>query len=246
MAKVEVIANENRETLASLLDLRSASDSVLAYYVLDHPAQKVKIYASYAANGRLNGFLISAQTGLDLFRPLVLISASSRETAITLLKNFMMPPKSILIQVPLDQREWIESLLELGDVHITELLRLDPEQFEPIVNVLVRETTSPDGAPQFEINSKSGAKAIAGLNWKGSKFAEVYVQADAEALERKLAISVLAAACSKLVHENLIPLFRNEAGSLAYEELAAVGFRSTGFRSIMAIGNYKEDFGPAK
>jgi hypothetical protein len=237
MTKIDAIAIENREILLPLLDLRSASDAILAYYAIEHPENKISLFANYSVSGRPNGFLISARTGFDLFRPLVLPAVASRETMSKLLQKFLTPPQPILIQIPLEQREWIEDDLDLTNIHISELLRLDVREFEPILNVLVIEKSAPDF--RFEIHAKSGSKAIAGLNWKGSTFAEVYLEADREALERGLGISVLAAACSKLLQLKLVPLYRYEASSLEYSKLEELGFRSTGTRSIFADAQLK-------
>lgn len=239
MTKIESIAIEDREIVLPLLNIRSASDAILAYYALEHPENLVELYVNYSFDNRPSGFLVSAKTGYDLFRPLVLPAVGTESAMVELLEFFLSQPMPILIQVPLEQRDWIEKVLELQNIHVTELLRLEPAAFEPMLNVLVVESQTPESLPRFEIRSKSGSRAIAGVNWKGNRFAEVYVNADQEALERNFALSVLASVCSSLVEHNLTPLFQNEKSVLDYGQLDKLGFRPTGTRYLFAHAELK-------
>ena len=114
-------------------------------------------------------------------------------------------------------------------------MRLDPRAYEPVINVLVSGTTSPQGTPRYEIHSRSGASAAAGVNWQGQRYAEVYLQADEEAQTRGLALSVLAAISGRLLREHTIPLFRHDDTSLIRRSsLERLGFRGTGSRAFIA------------
>jgi hypothetical protein len=239
MTKIQSIAIKDRDMVLPLLNLRSASDAIFAYYALEHPENLVELYVNYSVDDRPSGFLVSAKTGYDLFRPLVLPAVGSESAMVELLRSFLSQPMPILIQVPLEQRDWIEKVLVLQNIHVTELLRLEPAAFEPILNVLVVESKTPESLPRFEIRSKSGARAIAGVNWKGNRFAEVYVDADQEGVERNFALSVLASVCSNLVDQNLTPLFQNEKSVLDHEQLDKLGFRSTGTRYLFAHAELK-------
>jgi predicted GNAT family acetyltransferase len=69
----------------------------------------------------------------------------------------------------------------------------------------------------------------------GDGFAEVYVDFEKEAIERKFAVSVLSAMSNKLLEEKNIPIFlREDESAVTYQALERIGFRSTGFRIIIA------------
>jgi hypothetical protein len=145
------------------------------------------------------------------------------------------PDQPFILQMPLEQTDWLDSSFELTNIRTAELLRLAPEVFEPIINVLVLEVDTPGEFSRFEIRSSSGAFAAAGVNWIGDEFAEVYLDFDKEAIERKFTVSVLSAMSNKLLEQKHIPLFiREDSSAVAYQSLEKVGFRSTGHRLITA------------
>jgi hypothetical protein len=134
----------------------------------------------------------------------------------------------------LEQRDWLANDLVLTDSRVTELLRLDPMSFRPIVNVLVLEMGTPSGLPRFEIRTKSGSYAAAGINWIGKRFSEVYLEADHEARVRGLALSVLSAMNNHLLEQNRIPLYRtDDANQIGHDELMGIGYRATGTRTLI-------------
>jgi hypothetical protein len=104
-----------------------------------------------------------------------------------------------------------------------------------VINVLVQETVSPSGTPRYEIRKRDGSQAASGVNWRGERFAELYLEADPEAEVQGLAISVLAAMAGRMLREHVIPVFRLEDDSmLEPSALEDIGFRSTGSRSFVA------------
>ena len=234
MTKIRIVDSGNRDQLVSLFNLRSASDAILAYYAVEHPANKVKIFADYSESAQPGGLLIVAQTGLDLFRPLVMPYVNDKETFGRLLHEALSPMQPILLSLPLEQRQWAEMFLELSNSSSSELLRLDPNSFNPVINVLVTSTQAANGFMRFEINAQSGARAVAGINWQGRSFAEVYVEADRESARRKFDASVLTALCQYLLERKLIPLMRfEESFASDFESLTQIGFISTGSRFLL-------------
>jgi hypothetical protein len=237
MSTYQVIEAEDRALLEPLLNQRSASDAIITYYALKHPARKVNLFAALGSGGVPTSFLVMAQTGMDLFRPLVIPFVASSEALNQLMDIAIAPDRPFILQMPLEQKDWLDSSFELSHTRTAELLRLDPGVFEPILNVLVLEVNTPDDYSRYEIRSTSGAHAASGVNWVGDEFAEVYVEFDKEAIERKFAVSVLSAMSNKLLEQKHIPLFlREDEGGVTYHSLESVGFRSTGFRLIMADG----------
>jgi hypothetical protein len=242
MSTYQVIDAEDRALLEPLLNQRAASDAIVTYYALKHPARKIKLYSALGSGGKPSSFLVMAQTGMDLFRPLALPFVASSEVLNQLMDIAIAPDRPFILQIPLEQKDWLDSSFELSDVRTAELLRLDPGVFEPIINVLALEVDTPGEFSRFEIRSASGAFAAAGVNWIGDEYAEVYLDFDKEAIERKFAVSVLSSMSNKLLEQKHIPLFmREDSSAVAYQTLENVGFRSTGHRLITADGIKREN-----
>jgi hypothetical protein len=234
MSQVRPIAPEDRNQLASLLDRRSAADATAAYYALDHPASKVKLYGYYTGSDKPSGFLAMASTGLDLFRPVAVPFAAQPFPLIALMREGLASGRPALMRLPEDQVPWIDGVLEVGEPRTLELMRLSPQEFEPLINVLVVEAQTPTGWPRYEIRSRDAVVAAAGLNWMGEYFAEVYLEVQPEVRERRLGESVLAAIVSRLLSERRVPLHLVEVGdNEAQLEASALGFRPTGLRTVM-------------
>ena len=235
MPDIRRLPTEARGQLAPLLNLHSPADATAAYYALDHPAERVELYVEYAGNGSPRGFVALAQTGLDLFRRLVLPFAAHPLGLASLLKESLRPRQPVLLLLPLEQESWINGLVELSDAGISDVYRLHTSSFQPVLNVMVVAAESPGGGARFEIRSASGAHAAAGANWRGPRYAEIYVEADAEARARGFARSVLAAMAGQLLSERRIALYRiDEMDTAAQAEAFEVGFRRTGDRSYLA------------
>jgi len=235
MTQVRLMDAKEREQLAPLVNRQSASDALAAYFALYHPVEKVKLYVSYDGGGKPNGFIAIAQTGMDLFRPFVVPFVASSKNLRDLLTAALNPGQPVLLSLPLEQRDWLDEDLLLSDMRIVELLRLDPASFKPIVNVLVMEIKMPNGLPRYEIQTRSGAYAAAGINWMGDRFSEVYLEADREAQIRGLGLSVISAISNRILEENRIPLFGlDNQTELEFKDLSELGYRSTGTRNLIA------------
>lgn len=236
MAHVRPIAPEERSQVASLLDRRSAADATATYYALHHAPSKVKLFGYYANDSTPSGFLAMANTGLDLFRPVAVPFAAQPFPLIALMRAGLASGRPALLHLPADQEAWLGGVIEMDETRTHELMRLSPQEFEPLVNVLVVEALTPTGWPRYEIRSRDTVVASAGLNWMGEYFAEVYLEVQPEARERRLGESVLAAIVSRLLGERRVPLYRVETGdNEAQQEASALGFRPTGVRTV--IGN---------
>jgi hypothetical protein len=240
MTHVRLIDAQERDQLASLLNRQSANDALAAYCALLHPIEKVKLFVSYDGGGKPNSFVAIAQTGMDLFRPLAVPFVATSKNLQELLSAALIPGQPVLLNLPLEQRDWLDENLVLSETKITELLRLDPVGFKPILNVLVVKVDMPNGLPRFEIRTRSGSAAAAGINWIGDRFAEIYLEADREAQIRGMGLSVIAAMSKHLLEENRIPLFGLDSrADLEFKELSDIGFRSTGTRMLIGQALYQ-------
>jgi hypothetical protein len=209
-----------------------------AYYALHHPPERVRIYAYHASDGDPRGFIAVAQTGIDLFRPLVIPFVASKRVLIRLLIDALRPEQAVLISLPTEQAQWLEALISLEHESDLELLRMEAEAFEPVLNVLVVENEGPDGLPRYEIQTVGRGKVAAGVNWISGKYADVYVDAPAGHKNRALTKSVLSALCGRLLGERRIALFRVETSNLsARTDAFNVGFRPTGRQDTLLAGS---------
>jgi hypothetical protein len=235
MSDVRSLAPTERGLLAPLLDQQSASDASAAYYALRHPAERLQLLADFSGPDTVRGFLAVARTGLDLFRPVAIPFAAHPSALNNLLRAGLKPGQPVLLFLPVEQQPWVEGIVELSESKIMSLLRLDPGVFEPVLNVLVTSTQSPEGLPRFEVRTPSGLHAASGLNWRGDRFAEVYVESDAEGRSRGFARSALAAMVGQLLSERLLALYRvDELDSQAAADAHRAGFRRTGERTLVA------------
>jgi GNAT superfamily N-acetyltransferase len=242
MSEVQRMSPKARGQLARLLDERSARDAMAAYYALRHPADRLNLCAYYPTNSGVSGFLAIARTGLDLFRPLAIPFVAQQAALTALLRVGLEPGRPVVLHLPLEQRGWAEETVDLSDVRVSELLRLDLRQFEPIVNVLVVESRTPVGWPRYEIRSGKVLRVAAGLNWKGSAFAEVYLEVEPAMRGQGYAESVLAAIAGRLLAESVVALYRVEdEDPFARMEAEQLGFRSTGIRTLTAQAVLREE-----
>lgn len=237
MAEVRTIPLSDRRRLEALLDRRSAADALAAYYALEHPQERVKLFGYAAPDGDAIGFLAVAQTGLDLFRPLVVPFAAKPEFLLRLLRDALRPGQEFLLHLPADQVPWLEGEVEIHRRQVTELLRLERQSYEPVLNVLVVEADGPGKMPRYEIRTAEGTQAAAGVNWQGSHFAEIYLEADEAARARGLTKSVLSALVGRLLGERKIALYRVGVRRVSVKtEAFNLGFRPTGVSSALIEG----------
>ncbi|MEX0788854.1 MAG: hypothetical protein WD906_04715 [Anaerolineales bacterium] len=235
MPETVPVAIADRSRLANLVSQRLPADALAAYYALNHPGARVRLVGLQTSQGDLVGFAVEAQTGHDLFRPLVIPVASQPEGLLALLDAVTIPGRSFFLHLPLDQQPWIGPDLTLDQIRPLYLYRSDPRAFPMEVNVLIVESTTPDGLKRFEIRSRGEVVAAAGLNWRSPYFAEVYVEGTAEASNRGLTRSVFAAATGHVLREHLSCLtFVDDSDAQAQAMAEWVGYRRTGDRYFVA------------
>jgi hypothetical protein len=123
----------------------------------------------------------------------------------------------------------LDDIVAVDGVTRFEILRLAADQFEPTLNVLVVESPTPDGAPRYEVRTADGEYAAAGINWMGTRFAEVYLEASAGARRRRLTRSVMSAMLGRLLGQRRHPLHLvRDADPAARTAAFQLGFRPTG------------------
>jgi len=235
MTSVQLIPREERGKLQNLVDIRSTSDAMAAYYGLEHPSERVSIYGYYPNGQVLSGFMTVASTGLDLFRPLIIPFTAKDEALRTLVAAALDPGRPYLIYLPIEQSESLIDLADIEPIALTNLLRLDTKRFEPVINVLVQKNEGLGGSPRFEIQSRGEGHAASGINWRSSQSVEIYVESDSSGYRRGFTKSVLAALIQDLLKEKIRILFRvADDDYSAFEDAFDLGFSPTNVRTLFA------------
>jgi RimJ/RimL family protein N-acetyltransferase len=223
-----------RTQVRRLLDTSSAGDAPTAYYALFHDPARSKLFVQADGSGRATGFVGVFQTGHDLFRPLVTLRCRDAACAAELLDEALTLYRPYILFASLDQRLWVEASLRLENPRLLCIYRLDPRRFEPVINVLVRLRTAPDGTPGAAIGG-GDEQAAAGVNWQSPGFAEVYVHTDGPARRQGWGISVVSAVTQAVLRTGRVPLYLVEPDNDASVALAEkLGYVDTGARQVLA------------
>ena len=234
MADIELIACENRDSLRSLIDVRSAADALASYYGLVHECDRVQLYGYYRNNHSLSGFMAVAQTGIDLFRSLAIPFVGTQQGLLELVLGGLQPGRHYLLYLPVEQQEYLIGTAELTSLEVSNLLRLDTRGFEPVLNVLIERRHTPDGLPRYEIKSSNGF-AAAGINWQTEHAAEIYAEGDVPGYRRGFTKAVLGGLISQLIHDRLTVFLRvPDDDYRSFEDAFDLGFKPTGVRQLFA------------
>jgi hypothetical protein len=229
---------EERSTLRKLLETPRAGDAMAAYYALHHPAAKTDLWVHRSAGGRADGFLVRARTGQDLFRPLVVLRAADASSASELLNAAFPSPRPAIFSIPEPLGVWVLPLLSLESTRRILIYRINPTKLEPVINIFVVQSASPDGMPRYEIRAGERLLASAGVNWQSPDWAEIFVQADPAAGGRGYGKSVCAALCRRLLDGGKRVLYLVEEKNAASARIArGLGFEDTGERELLCTGS---------
>lgn len=230
------VTNAQRDLLRPVLDDHSPADALAVYYALYHDTNRTAIflYPEPADAAGTSGFLVRAQTGQDLFRPLVTYRAPSPEVALKLFREGLQAGRPYYFTVPLDLAGQVNKHLRVSDPAIHRVYQLAWEHYQPIINVFVTRVTAPDGLSRYEVRRGDRAYASAGVNWHSPRYAELYVYVDPSVRGRGWGKSVVASATGELLNAGLIPLYVVAEDNLASIRTAeAVGYVDTGLREYV-------------
>ncbi len=237
---IVALAEAERSRVRRLLDEHEPGDALACYYALHHPSSRTRISAALSPQGALLAFLVRAQTGHDLFRPLITGRAPDFPTLAELARAALAPGQPVYFSMPLVQASWARALIDSATQSILHLHILRRESFSPVINVLVTRNPSPDGLPRYEIRQGERVLAAAGLNWRSPFFAEIFVHTDEAVRERGHGRSVVAALCQELLEAGCTPLYAADQANPASLRLAAsVGFADCGQREFVCSGNLR-------
>jgi hypothetical protein len=234
---VVLLRIEERGKLRAFLQMQRAADAVAAYYALHHPAARIRAWVREPGGG----FLVRAQTGQDLFRPLVILRAPQPAAAEELLRAALPPGTGFLLALTEEAARWPLPILLAEPPTVLRLLELNAARFEPVVNIFVVRTQSPDGLPRYEIRQGDRLLAAAGVNWRSPEWAEIFVRTEPDVQNRGYGKSVTAALCRQLAEERRRVLFAvAETNTVSRHMAESLGFVDTGERETLCSANIAE------
>lgn len=229
--------NNKRRAIRPLLSPTDPADALASYYALWHDPRRTQITVHHDDQERVVGFVAVCQTGADLFRPLVTLRGPDTVVIGKLLRAALVPNRSYRIVVPVTMASLVREHLDLTATHLTQIYRLNPIDFQPIVNVLVQRVVAADGSPRFQIESQGQLAAMSGTNWRSPAFAEVFVYVHPQGRGRGWGKSVVSACTADLLEARLSPLYLVEMENTASIHIAeGLGYRETGLREFVGEG----------
>jgi GNAT superfamily N-acetyltransferase len=224
-----MIQADSRASLAPLLT-SLPGDGLASYFALEHDPRRVALTVRADSRGRAVAFVAVCQTGIDLFRPLVVMRADDPAALEDALREALAPGRQYLFSAPAPLRPALEAAVRLDGEALNRVYALDRADFRPVVNILVQTSRTPDGQLRASIRARdSGNAAEAGTSWISSRYAEVYVSVVESLRGRGLGKSVVSAVSSQVLEMRRAPLYVAADGNLPSRRLAlSLGYRDTG------------------
>ncbi|MFW6096607.1 MAG: GNAT family N-acetyltransferase [Chloroflexota bacterium] len=227
---------QQRQAIRLLLDERSALDAMAVYYAFYHADDRTRLFTHENRQGRTDAYAAVSRTGIDLFRPLLTLrlNQDDPEGTAELIHRALSPGAGVFIHSPVEYRPLLSALFEISSEQRLQLHKLASSSFEPVVNVLVMRSATPDGLPRYIIrptNRKSEDEigASATLNWQTPTFAEVTVHTNPQYRQRGWGRSVVSALVRDLLESGKTPLYEVSPQNEASLNLAqSLGFVDTG------------------
>ena len=233
-----------RQTIRPLLNEYNPADAHAAYYAFHHPDNRTQLITYPAGVTPATGYICLSRTGIDLFRPLATLRLPPNDPAgaSDLLYTALMPGRSLFLHTFQEYYPLLTAFFDFQTVQTLTLYRLDNQQFEPIINVLVSRSDSPDNLPRFIIRDNNGQiGASAGVNWLSPHFAEISVHTQPQHRQRGWGRSVVSALVHHLLDSGRIPLYTaNEQNEPSRNLAESLGFTDTGHRQLFLEAALRE------
>jgi RimJ/RimL family protein N-acetyltransferase len=229
-----------------LLDEARPADAMAAYYAFYHPDEKTQLVTYPAGAPRATGYVALSRTGMDLFRPLVTLRLPITDltTSADVIYQALQPGAAVILSSPARYTALLQALFDSQTEELLRLYVLDPNRFQPIINVLVTQSTSPNNWPRFIIRRSEPGNgevvAAAGLNWLSPRYAEISVHTAAHYQRQGWGRSVVAAMAEHLLKNGRTPLYVvSEKNEVSIRLAESVGFVDSGVRETLIQGTLK-------
>lgn len=236
---------ELRRSIRPLLNENDPADAMAAYYAFYHPDNRTHLVLHKDGDARTTGYLAISNTGMDLFRPLVTLRLPPNDLggSLDLITNALPEGADIILFAPASYLPLLKALFDIESDEQYQLFVLDENRFEPIINVLVTQATSPDGLTRFVIRSQQDSGevvAAAGLNWQTRNYAELSVHTTSGERRQGWGRSVVAAMINHLLQNGRTPLYvAGERNHASLQLAESIGFRDSGERMIFTQATRK-------
>ena len=235
---------EQRRLLRPLLQPRRTADAMAAYFAYHHPDERTTLVTAVDDNQRALAYMALSRTSIDLFRPFVTLRLpiTDLEQSLDFIYGVLQPGASVILNAPYDYAPLLRTIFAINSEEKLQLLELDQTRHEPIVNVLVMQSTSLSGYPRFVIRTGGGqdeasVAAAASLNWQSPSHAEIAVNTQAAFQRRGWGRSVVSAMVQHLLANGRKPLYSVAEQNEVSQRLAtAVGFVDRGVRQLLVQG----------
>jgi len=219
-----------QRALAAQLLTISPADAVTWYFALEHDARRTHLHVHRDPTGRPLAFVAVCQTGLDLFRPLVVMRGDDSAALRQVLRDALWPRRQYLFNAQPSARPDLTAICELHGESVQAIYALNAADFKPVINILAQTSTTPDGLLRAAIRGRDGSNvAEAGTSWISSRYAEVFVRVVEGARGRGLGKSVVSAVSARLLEMGRTPLYMVALDNAPSIGLARrLGYRDTG------------------
>ncbi len=224
---------DTRTVIAPLLNTTPA-DALAAYFALEHDPRRARLIVRVDAAGRVAAFVAVCQTGMDLFRPLIVARGDDSAALRDALREALAPGRQYLFSIPPMARPDLEAVAHLHGEIMVATFALQRVSFKPVVNILVQTSRTPDGQLRASIPARGeGLAAEAGTSWISSHYAEIFVSVAESLRGRGLGKSVVSAVSAQVLDMERVPLYMTAIENEASRRLAlALGYHDTGAREL--------------
>lgn len=224
---------DTRTVIAPLLNTTPA-DALAAYFALEYDPRRTRLIVRADAVNRVVAFVAVCQTGMDLFRPLIVARGDDPAALRDALREALTPGRQYLFSIPPSARPDLEAVAHLHGEMMIATFALQRADFKPVVNILVQTSRMPDGQLRASIPARGdGLAAEAGTSWISSRYAEVFVRVAELLRGRGLGKSVVSAVTAQVLDMQRTPLYMIAQDNVPSRRLAlALGYHDTGAREL--------------
>ena len=225
-----------RAQIAPLLAPADPADARAAYYALMHDERRVQLALHTLASGQVDGFAAVCQTGRDLFVPLVVVRAPP-EAVGGLLRDALAVgrPYNVIAEPRLSAA--VEQAMILDVEQLNHIYRFESSAHRPLLNVMVQPGQGPF---RYEIRSGGRVVSAAGINWRSSRLAEMYVYSEPDVQSRGWDRAVGSACIRALLDKGLLPLYTvPEDQEISQRLPLLLGFRDSGATEFECRGRLR-------
>lgn len=223
-----------QRALAARLLTQSPADAFTWYFAIEHDPRRTRLHVQTGDRGQPPAFVAVCQSGLDLFRPIVVMRGDDSTALRHALRAALAPSRQYLFNAPPSVRLDLEAVCQMHGETINAIYALNADDFKPVVNILVQTSKTPDGLLRAVIRARDGSSAAeAGTTWISSRYAEVFVRVVEGARGRGLGKSVVSAISTQVLEMGRIPLYIvGQANTPSVRLAERLGYHDTGAREL--------------